>query len=135
MNLEMINSKNLIVPLIVDYKYRINNRVLIFNSEDSLCYNFMDDSITITFEKDKYSYEPIYNINDYVFYNSKIYQIKDVDKKAYLSALSISDYIVVTCDSTSMISEAAITGKPIYVAATTVDAAAISAEKPRLGVK
>ena len=70
MNLEMINSKNLIVPLIVDYKYRINNRVLIFNSEDSLCYNFMDDSITITFEKDKYSYEPIYNINDYVFYNS-----------------------------------------------------------------
>ena len=39
-----------------------------------------------------------------------------VDKKAYLSALSIADYIVVTCDSTSMISEAAITGKPIYVA-------------------
>ena len=27
--------------------------------------------------------------------------VKDVDKKAYLSALSISDYIVVTCDSTS----------------------------------
>ena len=42
--------------------------------------------------------------------------IIDVDKKAYLSALSISDYIVITCDSTSMISEAAITGKPIYVA-------------------
>ena len=42
--------------------------------------------------------------------------IKNVDKKAYLSALSVSDYIVVTCDSTSMISEAAITGKPIYVA-------------------
>ena len=42
--------------------------------------------------------------------------IKDVDKKAYLSARSISDYILVTCDSTSMISEAAITGKPIYVA-------------------
>ena len=42
--------------------------------------------------------------------------IKELDKKAYLSALGISDYIVVTCDSTSMISEAAITGKPIYVA-------------------
>ena len=42
--------------------------------------------------------------------------IKEVDKKAYLSALSISDNIVITCDSTSMISEAAITGKPIYVA-------------------
>ena len=42
--------------------------------------------------------------------------ITDVDKKAYLSALKLADYIVVTCDSTSMISEAAITGKPIYIA-------------------
>jgi uncharacterized protein len=42
--------------------------------------------------------------------------VKLVDKKAYLSALSQADYIVVTCDSTSMISEAAVTGKPIYVA-------------------
>ena len=42
--------------------------------------------------------------------------ISNVDKKAYLSALKISEHIIVTCDSTSMISEAAITGKPIYVA-------------------
>ena len=42
--------------------------------------------------------------------------ITDVDKKAYLSSLKLADYIVVTCDSTSMISEAAMTGKPIYVA-------------------
>ena len=42
--------------------------------------------------------------------------ITKVDKKAYLSSLKLSDYIVVTCDSTSMISESAITGKPIYVA-------------------
>jgi uncharacterized protein len=42
--------------------------------------------------------------------------IDRVDKKAYLSALSISESIVVTCDSSSMISEAALTGKPIYVA-------------------
>jgi mitochondrial fission protein ELM1 len=42
--------------------------------------------------------------------------VKTVDKKAYLSAFSQADYIVVTCDSTSMISEAAVTGKPIYVA-------------------
>ena len=42
--------------------------------------------------------------------------INSVDKKAYLSALSLSKYIVVTCDSTSMISEAALTGKPIYIA-------------------
>ena len=42
--------------------------------------------------------------------------IMDVNKKAYLSALAISENIVVTCDSSSMISEAALTGKPIYVA-------------------
>ena len=42
--------------------------------------------------------------------------IIDVDKKAYLSVLAISEKIVVTCDSSSMISEAALTGKPIYVA-------------------
>ena len=42
--------------------------------------------------------------------------IDTVDKKAYLSALSLANYIAVTCDSTSMISEAALTGKPIYVA-------------------
>ena len=42
--------------------------------------------------------------------------IKTVDKRAYLSALAISDISVVTCDSASMISEAAITGKPVYIA-------------------
>jgi mitochondrial fission protein ELM1 len=42
--------------------------------------------------------------------------ISDVDKKAYLSSLIIANHIIVTCDSTSMISEAAMTGKPIYVA-------------------
>ena len=42
--------------------------------------------------------------------------IMDVDKKAYLSALALSKNIIVTCDSSSMISEAALTGKPIYIA-------------------
>ena len=42
--------------------------------------------------------------------------IMNVDKKAYLSALALAENIIVTCDSSSMISEAAITGKPIYIA-------------------
>ena len=42
--------------------------------------------------------------------------IMNVDKKAYLSALALSEKIIVTCDSSSMISEAALTGKPIYIA-------------------
>ena len=50
------------------------------------------------------------------FFDKDQIVIPNVDKKAYLSSLKISDHIVVTCDSTSMISEAAITGKPIYIA-------------------
>ena len=42
--------------------------------------------------------------------------IDNVNKKAYLSGLSLAKFIVVMCDSSSMISEAALTGKPIYVA-------------------
>jgi len=42
--------------------------------------------------------------------------IKEIDKKAYMSGLSLAKYVIVTCDSTSMISEAALTGKPIYIA-------------------
>ena len=42
--------------------------------------------------------------------------VKSVDKQAYLSALAFATCIVVTCDSTSMISEAAASGKPIFVA-------------------
>ena len=49
-------------------------------------------------------------------FNFNHHVVKDIDKKAYLSALAISNYIVVTCDSTSMISEAAMTGKPVYIA-------------------
>ena len=52
----------------------------------------------------------------YNTFNFNHHVIKKIDKRAYLSSLSISDYIVVTCDSTSMISEAAITGKPVYIA-------------------
>jgi len=52
----------------------------------------------------------------YDTFNFNHYVVKEVDKKAYLSALAISDHIVVTCDSTSMISEAAVTGKPVYIA-------------------
>jgi len=44
------------------------------------------------------------------------YVVKDVDKQAYLSAYALANYVVVTCDSTSMISEAATSGKPIFVA-------------------
>ncbi len=49
-------------------------------------------------------------------FNDNHLVVKQRDKKAYLSSLGLADIIIVTCDSTSMISEAAITGKPVYVA-------------------
>ena len=52
----------------------------------------------------------------YDTFNFNHHVVKEVNKKAYLSALALSNHIVVTCDSTSMISEAAITGKPVYIA-------------------
>jgi len=50
------------------------------------------------------------------YFGSNHLIIENVDKKAYLSGLSLANFIVVMCDSSSMISEAALTGKPIYVA-------------------
>jgi len=50
------------------------------------------------------------------YFDKKELVITNVDKQAYLSALAMAKYIIVTCDSISMISEAATTGKPIYVA-------------------
>ena len=50
------------------------------------------------------------------YFNKSRLIIDNVDKRAYLSSLALSKYIVVTCDSSSMISEAALTGKPVYVA-------------------
>ena len=94
-------------------------------------YNFSDEQINFIFNKIKVVFTPqkyrIIVIPSYrtperiikkafnTFSDNHIV-FKEVDKKAYLCALSLADYIVVSCDSTSMISEAAITGKPIYVA-------------------
>ena len=50
------------------------------------------------------------------YFNKNRLIVETVDKKAYLSSLALSKFIVVTCDSSSMISEAALTGKPVYVA-------------------
>jgi uncharacterized protein len=91
-------------------------------SEQSIQYTF--NKVKTLFPPDKYkiivivSYRtPVTVIKRaYDTFSSNHHVIKEVDKRAYLSALAISDHIVVTCDSTSMISEAAITGKPVYIA-------------------
>ena len=50
------------------------------------------------------------------YFNKNRLIVDKVDKQAYLSSLALAKYIIVTCDSSSMISEAALTGKPVYVA-------------------
>ena len=50
------------------------------------------------------------------YFNKNSLIVDTVDKQAYLSSLALAKYIIVTCDSSSMISEAALTGKPVYVA-------------------
>ena len=86
--------------------------------------NLIFNKIKTTFTSDKYkliiipSYRTPQEIIKKAF-NTFSYDnlvIKKIDKKAYLSSLSLADIVVVTCDSTSMISESAATGKPIYVA-------------------
>ena len=94
-------------------------------------YNYNDQAIQQLFTKiktlftpDKYkiiivpSYRTPEKIIKKAFdtFNFNHIVIKTVDKKAYLSAIALADISVVTCDSTSMISEAAITGKPVYIA-------------------
>ena len=81
------------------------------------------NKIKSIFTPDKYklivipSYRTPKNIIKHAFntfsHNNVVF--KDIDKNAYLSSLSVADIIVITCDSTSMISEAAMTGKPIYL--------------------
>ena len=42
--------------------------------------------------------------------------INNVNKQAYLASIGIAKKFIVTCDSTSMISEVATSGKPIFIA-------------------
>tara|TARA_B100000767_G_C19704169_1_gene509734 strand:+ start:186 stop:1136 length:951 start_codon:yes stop_codon:yes gene_type:complete len=86
--------------------------------------NLIFNKIKTTFAPDKYklivipSYRTPQEIIQKAFntFSHDNLVIKKIDKKAYLSSLSLADIVVVTCDSTSMISESAVTGKPIYVA-------------------
>ena len=94
-------------------------------------YDYSDEQIHFLFNKvktiftpDKYKIVviPSYRTPEEVIkkayntFHSNHFVVKKIDKKAYLSSLAQADYIIVTCDSTSMISEAAVTGKPVYMA-------------------
>ena len=77
--------------------------------------NFIQKGYQLIFIPSMRTPQKIIDKAKYYFDENQII-VTDVDKKAYLSSLKLASHIVVTCDSTSMISEAAITGKPIYIA-------------------
>ena len=111
-----IKKENL-VTLIVGgpnkyYDYNEETIKEIFSKIDR---NFIKKEFQLIFIPSIRTPQKIIDLAKNFFSNDQII-ITEVDKKAYLSSLKISNHIVVTCDSTSMISEAAITGKPIYVA-------------------
>ena len=91
-------------------------------SEDQIHFIFNKVKTLFTPDKFKIVIIPSYRTPEEVIkkafntFNFNHYVVKKIDKKAYLSSLALADYIVVTCDSTSMISEAAATGKPVYMA-------------------
>ena len=94
------------------YKYSTKNLKLIFSLLESYIKENNFRLVAIP------SMRTPKNTIDYAkeFFGEDHIIIENIDKKAYLSVLALSDYIVVTCDSTSMISESALTGKPIYIA-------------------
>ncbi len=110
-------NKEKVVALIVGgpnryYDYKEKNIKEIYNKINE---NFINKGFQLIFIPSMRTPKRIIDLAKRYFDNNKII-ITEIDKKAYFSSLKLSDYIVVTCDSTSMISESAITGKPIYVA-------------------
>ena len=110
-------NKEKIVTLIVGgpnkyYDYNLSTIEGIFKKVSK---NFINDGYQLIFIPSMRTPKRVIDLAKNYFDNNQVI-ITKVDKKAYLSSLKLSDYIVVMCDSTSMISEAAMTGKPIYVA-------------------
>ena len=110
-------NKEKIVTLIVggpNKYYNYNNNIIdeIFLKIKK---NFIDKDYQLIFIPSMRTPQNIIDRANDTFDNNQII-ITNVDKKAYLSSLKLAKHIVVTCDSISMISEAAMTGKPIYIA-------------------
>jgi len=112
-----INNQKKIVTLIIggptkhyDYNEKVIDSIFL-----KIKQNFLDNNYQLIVVPSMRTPQNIIDKAKNYFSEDQIV-IPDVDKKAYLCSLKNADHIVVTCDSTSMISEAAITGKPIYVA-------------------
>ena len=94
------------------YSYREENIINIFSKIKK---NLIEHNLQLIVIPSNRTPKNIINFAKEYFDKDRLV-IDIIDKNAYLSSLALSKYIVVTCDSSSMISEAALTGKPVYVA-------------------
>ena len=94
------------------YSYREENIINIFSKIKK---NLIEHNLQLIVIPSNRTPKNIINFAKEYFDKDRLV-IDTIDKNAYLSSLALSKYIVVTCDSSSMISEAALTGKPVYVA-------------------
>ena len=94
------------------YSYREENIINIFSKIKK---NLIEHNLQLVVIPSNRTPKNIINFAKEYFDKDRLV-IDTIDKNAYLSSLALSKYIVVTCDSSSMISEAALTGKPVYVA-------------------
>jgi mitochondrial fission protein ELM1 len=112
-----LSEENKIVSLILGgpNRYYDFNEVDLGNIFLSIKDIFLDKGFKLILIRSRRTPENIIDFAKKFFLNSAVI-IDFVSKEFYLSALKISKIIIVTCDSTSMISECAITQKPIFVA-------------------
>jgi hypothetical protein len=87
--LELINKKTVDdlfvthqvkIPLIANNKYKISDSILIYLNEDNDSYLFKKDSVLIKVSKST-QINPLFNIGELVYYESDIYQIKNINEK------------------------------------------------------
>ena len=112
-----LSENNKIVTLVLGgpNRYYDFNEIDLGNIFLSIKDNFLNKGFKLIIIKSRRTPDNIIDFARKFFLDSAVV-IDFVSKEAYLSALKLSKIIIVTCDSTSMISECAITQKPIFVA-------------------
>jgi len=112
-----LSEKDKIVSLILGgpNRYYDFNEIDLGNIFLSIKDNFLDKGFKLILVRSRRTPDNIIDFAKKFFLNSAVI-IDFVSKDFYLSALKLSKTIIVTCESTTMSSECAITQKPIFVA-------------------
>ena len=112
-----LSEKDKIVSLILGgpNRYYDFNKIDLGNIFLSIRDHFLNKGFKLILVRSRRTPDNIIDFAKKFFLNSAVI-IDFVSKEFYLAALKLSKTIIVTCDSTSMVSECAVTQKPIFVA-------------------